>query len=189
MSKFLSAIRNTYNKKRIAFTLALFAGMIFLFFAPYYLADVENYFTMFRGWLSFNEVKADVDNGSISALQGYLGFGLSLSFLLFALAGVILSIKIKPFCVATIPFCGYALWSAIISATVGTHTPTANLYTAFYAIICLLIVCFVVLVLLAFYLPLKEPKPREPRKRKPSKAQRIAQLEARIEELEKISRD
>lgn len=189
MSRFLWAIRNTYNTKRLVFVLALFASIIFLLFAPFHLVGADNFYTMFEGWLSFNEIKADVESGSISEIQGYLGFGLSLSFLLFALVGILISIKIKPFCATIIPFCVYALFNAIVYAMVGPHTPPTSLYSAFYAIICLLVILAVALILLALYLPLKEPKPREPRKRNPSKAQRIAELEARVHELEKESRD
>ena len=56
----------------------------------------------------------------------------------------------------------------------------------------MLVILAVVLILLAEYLPLKEPAPTELKpelKRKPSKVERIAKLEARVRELEERKDD
>lgn len=188
MTKFLLAVRKAYDTKRIAFVIAFCAVAVFLYFAPNCLCTtVAGYLGLFGNWLIFASL-GYIDFPSISQDACIALSCIGIIFFIAAITGVVLSTKYKPLISLVLPLSALALALAI------QFTPYAELgydswlvYSAFYIIVCLLVILAVVLILLATYLPLKEPAPAEPkpeRKRKPSKAERIAELEARVRELE-----
>lgn len=196
MTKFLLAVRKAYDTKRIAFVIAFCAVAVFLYFAPFYLDGLSHftrllYIRQSANWWEQLRNNGEITNGSVAYL--YFIFIVPVPFLLLSLCGNIGAIKMKWCVVFSLPlaiFSVYAAGSYVASrARMFLLTSDETVYSAFYIIICLLVILAVALILLALCLPLKEPKPREPRKRKPSKAERIAELEARVQELEKESRD
>lgn len=195
MSRFLWAIRNTYNTKRIVFVLAFCAVAIFLYFAPYIVgASVgSQYISLFQAWFTIDSMQVLIAEGLITQFEVYFYRILALVFFIASVAGAVSIIKAKWCAAFSLPLAVFALYSVCATTATRNHMgvlmPSESAHSAFYIIICLLVILAVVLILLALYLPLKEPKPREPRKRNPSKAQRIAELEARVQELEKESRD
>lgn len=198
MSRFLWAIRNTYNTKRLVFVLAFCAVAVFLYFAPYIVgASVgSQYISLFQAWFTIDSMQVLIAEGLITQLEVYFYRILALVFFIASVAGAVSIIKAKWCAAFSLPLAFFALYSVCATTATRNHMgvlmPSESAHSAFYIIVALLVILAVVLILLALYLPLKESAPAEPkpeRKRKPSKAQRIAQLEARVQELEKESRD
>lgn len=183
MTKFLLAVRKAYDTKRIAFVIAFCAVFIFLYFAPNCLCpNGVGYLGLFGDWLW---VRAALSASSAAAAMASRIIGT----ILFAVAIVctIVSLKRTFFLSGVLPFCICAIAMSIVYMPYCWLTEW-KVYSAFYIIVCLLVILAVVLILLATYLPLKEPAPAEPkpeRKRKPSKAERIAELERQVAELTK----
>ena len=194
MTKFLLAVRKAYDTKRIAFVIAFCAVAVFLYFAPFCLDGLSHftrllYIRQSANWWEQLRNNGEITNGRVAYL--YFIFIVPAPFLLLSLCGNIGTIKMKWCAVFSLPlaiFSVYAAGSYVASrARMFLLTSDETVYSAFYIIVCLLVILAVVLILLAAYLPLKEPAPAEPkpeRKRKPSKAERIAELEARVRELE-----
>ena len=198
MTKFLLAVRKAYDTKRIAFVIAFCAVAVFLYFAPYIVgASVgSQYISLFQAWFTIDSMQVLIAEGLITQFEVYFYRILALVFFVLSIAGAVSIIKAK-WCVAfSLPLAIFALYS-VCGATatrnrMGLLAPAEVVHSAFYIIVCLLVILAVVLILLATYLPLKEPAPAEPkpeRKRKPSKDERIAELEARVRELEEKTSD
>lgn len=187
MSRLLWAIRNTYNTKRVWYVVAFCAIVVTLYCMPYSLFRME-YNSNPAGRSLFYDF-AFLDYSQPLPREFVLHNALAFCLLIVAIASSISSIKVKPLFVLSLPFVCYCIYAQKRHDSIYGDFLTIPEYSAFYIFLCSIVICFVALILLALYLPLKEPKPREPRKRKPSKAQRIAELEARVQELEKESRD
>lgn len=193
MTKFLLAVRKAYDTKRIAFVIAFCAVAVFLYFAPYIVgASVgSQYISLFQAWFTIDSMQVLIAEGLITQFEVYFYRILALVFFIASVAGAVSIIKAKWCAAFSLPLAFFALYFVCeTTATrnrMGVLMPSESAHSAFYIIICLLVILAVVLILLATYLPLKEPAPAEPkpeRKRKPSKAERIAELEARVRELE-----
>ena len=194
MTKFLLAVRKAYDTKRIAFVIAFCAVAVFLYFAPYIVgASVgSQYISLFQAWFTIDSMQVLIAEGLITQFEVYFYRILALVFFIASVAGAVSIIKSKWCAAFSLPLAFFALYFVCeTTATrnrMGVLMPSESAHSAFYIIICLLVILAVVLILLATYLPLKEPAPAEPkpeRKRKPSKAERIAELERQVAELTK----
>ena len=193
MTKFLLAVRNAYNTKRIAFVIAFCVVAVFLYFAPYVVgASIGfQYTSLFQAWFTIDSMQVLIAEGLITQFGVYFYRILALVFFIASVAGAVSIIKAKWCAAFSLPLALFALYFVCETTATRNHMgvlmPSESAHSAFYIIVCLLVILAVVLILLAEYLPLKEPAPAEPkpkRNRKPSKAERIAELEARVRELE-----
>lgn len=213
MTKFLLAVRKAYDSKRIAFVIAFCAIAVFLYFAPMSLAYIDTgYLSLFGEWFTINKYGLDnyatdfalnltwshswlspaaaAPNFSSESVL-FLQIFSTITFVI-ALVCCFISLKFRPSVMGVLlfgstAFCKAAVWLPLSFSSYGLL-----IYAILYMLLCLVSVLAVVLILLATYLPLKEPAPAEPkpeRKRKPSKAERIAELEARVRELEEHKKD
>lgn len=212
MTKFLLAVRKAYDTKRIAFVIAFCAVAVFLYFAPMSLAYIDTgYLSLFGEWFTINKYGLDnyatdfalnltwshswlspaaAPNFSSESVL-FLQIFSTITFVI-ALVCCFISLKFRPSVMGVLlfgstAFCKAAVWLPLSFSSYGLL-----IYAILYMLLCLVSVLAVVLILLATYLPLKEPAPAEPkpeRKRKPSKAERIAELEARVRELEEHKKD
>ena len=196
MVRFMWAVRNAYNTKRIAFVIAFCAAAVFLYFAPYHLSAVKpgSMFGEMRLWVEINAgYAAGYINGStLNAIKlSMLPFAVSsLTLFVITVAISFCGLKWKPCIAASAVFSAYAIARASIATTIPAHSAPA--YSAFYIIVCLLVILFVVFLLLSLYLPLKEPAPRPERpkrERKPTKDERIAELERQVAALRGKEKD
>lgn len=199
MTKFLLAVRKAYDTKRIAFIIAFCAVAVFLYFAPFSTRLSSLFSKVLYASSTIDLCKTTMENGFLAEsdfVATCIDIAVSLPLFVLAIGGIISAIKARWSVALACPVAIYAMHTAcayvVVMGRMGMFNAADKVYSAFYIIVALLVICFVALILLALYLPLKEPAPAEPkpeRKRKPSKAQRIAQLEARVQELEKESRD
>lgn len=196
MVRFMWAVRNAYNTKRIAFVIAFCAAAVFLYFAPYHLSAVKpgSMFGEMRLWVEINAGYAAgyIDGSTLNAIKlSMLPFAVSsLTLFVITVALSFFGLKWTPCIAASAVFSAYAIARASIAITILAHSAPA--YSAFYIIVCLLVILFVVFLLLALYLPLKEPAPRPERpkrERKPTKDERIAELERQVAALRGKEKD
>lgn len=199
MTKFLLAVRKAYDTKRIAFVIAFCAVAVFLYFAPFCLDGLSHFVRLLyirQSSILWGQLQSSGDITNAEVAYSYFLFITPLPLFLLSVCGTIVSKKTN-WCIAlSLPLAVFSVYAA--SSTISTSnrmfilTPAEAAYSAFYIIIALLVILVVTIILVAAYMPLKEPAPAEPkpeRKRKPSKAERIAELEARVHELEKKTSD
>ena len=196
MTKFLLAVRKAYDTKRIAFIIAFCAVAVFLYFAPFSTRLSSLFSKVLYASSTIDLCKTTMENGFLAEsdfVATCIDIAVSLPLFVLAIGGIISAIKARCSVALACPVAIYAMHTAcayvVVMGRMGMFNAADKVYSASYIIVALLVILAVALILLALYLPLKEPRPREPRKRKPSKAERIAQLEARVQELEKESRD
>ena len=196
MTKFLLAVRKAYDTKRIAFIIAFCAVAVFLYFAPFSTRLSSLFSKVLYASSTIDLCKTTMENGFLAEsdfVATCIDIAVSLPLFVLAIGGIISAIKARWSVALACPVAIYAMHTAcayvVVMGRMGMFNAADKVYSASYIIVALLVILAVALILLALYLPLKEPRPREPRKRKPSKAERIAQLEARVQELEKESRD
>ena len=193
MTKFLLAVRKAYDTKRIAFVIAFCAVAVFLYFAPYAVFPQgisPRQYSFFGHLLDFKETLELTRLHNLPIFDVVFIRVLSIVLFLTALIGCAFISKSKLAILSAPLLPALGIYVAVSGHIVDTYAIAG--YKAFYIIVCLLVILAVVLILLAAYLPLKEPAPAEPkpeRKRKPSKAERIAELEARVRELEEHKKD
>ncbi len=194
MVRFMWAIRNAFNdkKKRWIFVGVLVALSLALFFLPFLWSPGKSrslfsfvfYFDL-KEWADFQA--ATPTEANLNFL--ITAFVLPLGFVIIASAGDLIAAKIKPFMVCNFPLCAYALYYCIVDKQRLVPSPFEdNGYAEFFIFFALLVILFVVFLLLALYLPLKEPAPRTERprrERKPTKDERIAELERQVAALRK----
>lgn len=198
MVRFMWAVRTAFNdkKKRWIFVGVLAALSLALFFLPFLWSPGKSrslfsfvfYFDL-KGWSDFQA--ATPTEANLNSL--ITAFVLPLGFAIIAIAGDLIAAKIKPFIALNFPLCAYALYCCIIDKERLVPFPFEdNGYAEFFIFFALLVILFVVFLLLALYLPLKEPAPRPERpkrERKPTKDERIAELERQVAALRGKERD
>lgn len=192
MVRFMWAVRTACNdrKKRWIFVGVLAASIIFIYFAPFSIANEEWGF-----FLLLIRLSEDIELGAsfgYAALDIICSRAIPLALFVVALGGVFLSHKIKPLFACAVPLGIYAAVTAIENFHFNDETPACLAYATLYIIFALLVILFVVFLLLSLYLPLKEPAPRPERpkrERKPTKDERIAELERQVAALRGKEKD
>ena len=194
MVRFMWAIRNAFNdkKKRWIFVGVLVALSLALFFLPFLWSPGKS--RSLFSFVFYFDLKEWADFQAATPAEANLNFliaafVLPLGFVIIASAGDLIAAKIKPFMVCNFPLCAYALYYCIVDKQRLVPSPFEdNGYAEFFIFFALLVILFVVFLLLALYLPLKEPAPRTERprrERKPTKDERIAELERQVAALRK----
>lgn len=186
MVRFLMLIRNGFNKHKVAFLSAFVLLIALLYFAPSAIFDTggNGVFGLFTSLLSFPDMLQYVESGEVSMFDVAFYRFFPLALFVIAVSGTCLAYKIKPFIMCSCPFGIYCIVAAAQNLHFSDYVPSWHAYAAFYILFATLLVIATITSLLALCLPLKPQKPRPPREHKPTKAERIAELEARVRELE-----
>ena len=184
MVRFLWAVRKAYNTKRIAFVIAFGAVAVFLYFAPYAvfpqgISPLK--YSLFGHLLDFKETLELTRLHNLPIFDVVFIRVLSIVLFLTAVTGCAIISESKLAILSALPLPALGIYVAVSGHIVDTYAIAG--YKAFYIIVCLLVILAVALILLAVYLPLKEPAPRPEhpkRERKPTKDERIAELERQV---------
>lgn len=186
MVRFLMFIRNGFGKHKVAFLSVFIVLIASLYFAPYAIFDTggNGVWGLFTNWLSFPDMLQYVESGEVSMFDVVFYRIFPLALFVIAIVGTCLAYKTNFLLACSLPFGIYAIVIPAQSLRFSDYVPSWHAYAAIYILFATLLIAATITLLLALYLPLKAHEPRPPREHKPTKAERIAELEARVRELE-----
>ena len=191
--KFFNSLLDRYERNRRWVVLPLALIMLALYFIPFELIYFQN--GLFTQFIVYSNALSHL------GLSGVYAYWLTYSYFItpvfalilfvFSVAGVILALKFPKIITGSLAFLVYVLYRELQGLGAVTDNMASDIvakqvtYSVFLLLFTLAIIVFIALILIAYCVHNNRAEcPVPPREHKPTNEERIAELEARVRELE-----
>ncbi len=192
--KFFNSLLDHYEKNRRWAVLSLALIMLAFYFIPFELIYFQN--GLFAQFIVYSNALRNMGISGVYACwltySDFITPIFALLLFVFSVASVILALKFPKIITGSLAFFVYVLYRELRGLGAVTDNMASELvakqvaYSVFLLLFTLAIIILIALILIAYCVHDKNRTecPIPPREHKPSKAERIAELEARVRELE-----
>ena len=191
--KFFNSLLDRYERNRRWVVLSLALIMLAFYFIPFELIYFQN--GLFAQFIVYSNALSHLGISGVYACwltySDFITPVFALILFVFSVAGVILALKFPKIITGSLAFLVYVLYRELQGLGAVTDNMASDVvakqvtYSVFLLLFTLAIIVFIALILIAYCVHNNRAEcPVPPREHKPTKAERIAELEARVRELE-----
>lgn len=191
--EFFNSLLDHYEKNRRLAVLSLALIMLAFYFIPFELIYFQN--GLFAQFIVYSNALSNMGISGVYACwltySDFITPIFALLLFVFSVTGVILALKFPKIITGSLAFLVYVLYRELQGLGAVTDNMASDIvakqvtYSVFLLLFTLAIIVFIALILIAYCVHSNRAEcPVPPREHKPTNAERIAELEARVRELE-----